>query len=133
MNPDDRHGAPLRPHANLDLESGPRLFSVGKPMIQHSGHRKARQNRHPVLPSLIRHEVPEKRLHAEQFSEPSRLIHTIGAFGADVDLLKRDHVGIERTEDAGNPLQVHHAVESEAVLHIVGRDPKGSLGMQRSR
>ena len=80
----------------------------------------------------------EHRGHAGEFGQRCRLIDIAGAGAVFVDFLQEGNVRVLRLNIGGNPVEIHFAVRSFAVMEIVAEQaqaltgPHGADGKQNS-
>jgi hypothetical protein len=64
----------------------------------------------------------EVEAHSQMLGDGVRLICAAGAISPDVELLKRDYVGLARSDDRGHAPRARTTVRADASMHVIGHD-----------
>jgi hypothetical protein len=106
-------------------QGGPGFLTGRQNVIRPFQDRKAAEESHPILATLVRHEFSEDVIHAGEGSILGGLIQEPCPLHQPIDLLKGHEVRGDLVDEASDPLQIKNPIGSLAVVGVVDEEPKG--------
>lgn len=64
--------------------------------------------------------LTEQCRHPQPPAELGGDVEALGARDADVDLLQRDHIGLEAAQDVGDAVEIDDPIRAAAVMDVLG-------------